>query len=161
MILRPLATNEQAGNDGMTHEAIVTADDLTTAAANTAQTIKLCDLVAGDIILRVATRLKTAFKVSSDAAFNTSTYSVGDNAGVATHIAATEVNANGTPVIEKISTATAGTPYTATDKIAVTFNAMAAKSLLSMNTGELHILFKLLRPSIIEQATSAQTITTK
>ena len=52
-IVLPLTTNEQAANAAMTHQAIVTADMLTETTTNTAQTLKLIDLNAGDIIGRV------------------------------------------------------------------------------------------------------------
>lgn len=160
MICRPLTTNEQAGNVGMTHQAVVTADDLTETTTNTAQTIKLCDLVAGDIINKVAWRLKTPFQDVSDAAFNNDTMSVGDVAAVDTHIAATQVNLNGTEVYTKFSNTAVG-PYTTADKVAVTFNAMSAKALANIDKGELHVFFALYRVPTLEQAASGANILTK
>jgi hypothetical protein len=144
----------------MTHQAIVTADDLTQTTANTAQTIKLCDLVAGDINVKVALRVKTPFENTADAAFNTTTVSVGDVAAVNTYLTAAETNKNGTVVPTRVSTNTA-VVYTAADKVAVTFNAMAAKSLSSINKGELHVFFRLYRIPALEQAASGGNIVTK
>jgi len=144
----------------MTHQAIINADDLTQATTNTAQTIKLCDLAAGDVILKVALRVKVPFENTADAAFNTTTVSVGDNAAVTTFLAAAEANKNGTVVPNRIGTVSGG-PYAAADKVAVTFNAMAAKALNSINKGELHVFFRLYRIPVLEQAAATGNIVTK
>lgn len=161
MKVSPLATNEIADNGSFTHIATITADDLTTAATNTAQTITLVSLMAGDIIGKILWRAKTFFQASADAAFNTTTMSIGDTAsGVATHKAAIELNVNGTEVREGFSNTAVG-PYTAADSLTATFNAMAAKALLSIDTGEVEILFQLIRPSVLEEAVSGKDIRTK
>jgi hypothetical protein len=158
MITRPLGTQEQAGNGGFTHESIVTADDLTQTTVAAAQTITLAVLATNDIILKVGWKLKTAFKDVSDAAYNTTTISIGDNTGVATHIAAFEVNENGTEIFEKYSNTAVG-PYTAADKIAITFNSMAAKALFNIDTGEVHVFFQLLRMDTLEKASTGAVLT--
>lgn len=160
MITRPLALHEQAAHRGATHMSIITADDLTQPTANTAQTIKLCDLAVGDVMSFVEDNVKVPFKNSADAAFNTTTRSIGDVAAVNTHTAAAEANANGTVVPRKLSVVTVG-PYTAVDKLAVTFNAMAAKSLVNINTGELHVFFGILRVDQLSKGNSVAAITTK
>jgi hypothetical protein len=158
MIVRPLGTQEQAGQTGFTHVAVITADDLTNATAAAAQTITLVTLAAFDVIVKVGWYLKTAFKDVSDTAFNTTTMSVGDIAAVATHIAATELNENGTEIFSHYSNT--AVRYTAADKIAVTFNSMAAKALLNIDVGELHVFFTLLRMSNLAAASSGAILVT-
>jgi hypothetical protein len=155
---RPLTTNEQAGNSGMTHVCTIDANDLTTAATNTAQTFTLCALKAGDIIIKTAWRLKTAFQNTADAAFNTDTLSIGDTAtGVAAHIAAIEVNLNGTEVFQGFNNT--AVHYAAADSLTATFNSMAAKSLKDLNAGEVEIFFQLYRPSVLETSVASTSIT--
>ncbi len=161
MKLWALTTNEQAANNGATHMASIDADDLTETTANTAQTIELLPLLAGDYVIAVWWRLKTAFKDASDAAFNVTTMSVGDTAtGVAAHIAAKELNENGTEISEFASFTVVGA-YAAADKVAATFNAMSAKSLSTIDVGEVVFFIKVLRPAILEDALGASQITTK
>lgn len=155
---RPLTTNEQAGNVGMTHVATISANSLTQASTNTAQTLTLCALKAGDIINKVAWRLKLAFKDVSDPAYNNNTMSVGDTAtGVAAHIAAIQVNENGTEVLQGFSNT--AVHYAAADSLTVTFNSMAAKAQNDLDVGEVEIFFSLFRPSRLEQAVSPTNIT--
>lgn len=94
MRLYPLSIEEIASNDGFTHMAVLTSDDLTTATANTAQKIKLCGLIIGDIIRKVAIRIVTPFQNTADTAFNTSTVSLGDNTSATHVLAAQETNNN-------------------------------------------------------------------
>lgn len=156
-ILLPLTTNEQAGHNGATHMAIITADMLTMVTANTVQDLTLMDLVSGDYIVSVWWRLKTAFQDVSDAAFNVTTMSVGDNASPTTFIAATELNVNGTEVFNAASFTAVG-PYAAASAIKLRFTSMAAKALNDIDRGEVEIFFIHLRPKILEQATAAQAI---
>ncbi len=159
MLNRPLATNEIADNGGFTHVAVVTPNDLTNATNAGAQTITICSLKAGDIIGKVLWRAKTFFKASADAAFNTTTMSIGNTAtGVTAHIAAIELNENGTEVKEGFSNTAVG-PYTANDSLTATFNSMAAKNLLALDTGEVVILYQIQRPAVIEEAVGGTAIT--
>lgn len=161
MITRPLALHEMAAHRGMTHMSIITADDLTQATVNTAQSLTLCNLVAGDIIGSVEDNVVVPFENTADAAFNTTTRSAGDTAtGVAAHYAAAEANKNGTVVTKKFSNTAVG-PYTAADILRVTFNAMAAKALLSINKGELHVFFSILRVDQLSKSNTVSLITTK
>lgn len=155
---RPLTVNESSLNAGMTHIASVNANDLTNTTNAAATTLTLCTLKAGDIMIKIAWRAKTFFKNSADAAFNTTTMSVGNIAtGVAAHIAAIELNENGTEVRQGfVNTAVM---YAAADSLTVTFNSMAAKNLNSLNVGEVEILFEILRPAVLEQAVGAKPIT--
>jgi hypothetical protein len=159
--LEALSNEESAANNGANWRAIVTADMLTEPATNTAQTVTLMDLIAGDYMLAVWWKLKRAFEDVSDAAFNNNTMSVGDTAtGVAAHIAAKQVNVNGTE-IESFASFTPVGPYAATDKVSATFNSMAAKALLSLDRGEVHYYIKHLRPSVLTVAQSGIGIATK
>src|SRR5215468_6088942 len=95
MIVRKLSTNEAAEAPAFTHIAIVTADDLTQTAANTAQTINLCALKKYDIILRALGVPYVPFQNTGDAAFNSDTVSIGDTGSATRFTTATEANANG------------------------------------------------------------------
>ncbi len=160
MLNRPLATNEIADNGGFTHVAVVTPNDLTNATNAGAQTITICSLKAGDIIGKVLWRAKTFFKNSADAAFNTSTMSIGNTAtGVAAHIAAIEVNDNAGAKVKEGFSNTAIGPYVANDSLTVTFNSMAAKNLLALDAGEVVILYQIQRPAVIEEAVGGTAIT--
>lgn len=159
MFTRPLALQEQAAHSGMTHVTVVTADDLTVTAANTAQSLSIT-LATGDIMGAVEDSVVVNFQDASDTAFNATTRSLGDNSAVTTHTAAAETNANGTVVPKKFSNTAVG-PYTAANTLKITFNAMAAKSLVDIDKGELHVYFRLLRISDLDGAQNATLITTK
>src|SRR5262245_44745563 len=133
MLVRPLTTNERAETPGFTHVARITADDLTQATAAAAQTIDLATLAKNDIILRVAGYIKTPFQNTLDAAFNSSTVSIGDTSGVAALAAAGEANANGTFVNILGTVLTGGKIYTAADTLRVEVKLMASKSLSNIN----------------------------
>jgi hypothetical protein len=153
MTVKPISTNEQAGNPGITHIATITHKDLTNTTAAAAQTLTIAPLKAGDMIVRVAWRIKSYFKNSADPAFNSDTMSVGDDGGVATHIAAAEVNGNAaTPVRQGVSNTLVS--YALANNLKVTFNSMAAKALDSLDQGEVEILFGVLRPAVLEEATA-------
>lgn len=140
---RPLSTNERAESPGYTHICVVTSEDLTQATVATAQTITVSTFLTGDQMMRVAWRLRAPFQVTTDAAFNTCTVSVGDTALVTTHLAAAETNLNGSFVTWR--TGNTVVLYTANDILTVTFNSMAAKALSNINRGELHLLFGISR----------------
>lgn len=160
----PLTTNER-GEQDYTHQIEYTADDLTTTTANTAQTLTTpLVLGIGDIVTRVTMHLTTALKASGDNAFNTTTMSVGDSVGgVATLLAATELNENGTEIIDKsaIPSGTPSTGLTAATTVTVTFNAMAAKNLNAINTGVLYIYIQVGRARQLADAASSGPILTK
>jgi hypothetical protein len=124
---------------GYTHKAIVTHADLTETTANTAQSITLLTLAAGDVVRSGAYKLVTAFQDSADAAFNTT--AVTTNAAGSALISATETNVNGTEVFYKAHTATAPLTATSASTVAASFAAMAAKSLSALTAGEVHFFF--------------------
>ena|SRR5439155_14152665 len=156
MKFRPLSTNERAETPGYTHVGIITADDLTQATANTLQTITFTALRAGDAVLGVFWYLKTPFRNTADAAFNSDTISLGDTAAVTTHLTAAEANANGTFVTFRLGTT--GVLYTAADILTVTINSMAAKSLVNINRGELLVFYRLSRVKDSGDALAATAI---
>lgn len=156
MLLEPLTTNEQADNGGFTHRAIISAKDLTQATAAAAQTIKLCDVASGDILGPFAWRAHTFLKDASDAAFNTTTMSVGDNAAVNTHIAAVEVNENGTEVAQGLGTTLVH--YTAANALNVTFNSQTGKKLSDIDVGQIVLLFTLRRIADLTKVVDAVSI---
>lgn len=156
--LRALTTNEQAANAGFTHIATISANDLSTTATNTAQTFTLATLKAGDIVVKTAWALKTAFSDASDAAYNTNTMSVGDTVtGVAAHIAAIETNSNGTEVLYGFNNT--AVLYTAADSITVTFNSQSGKAVSNIDVGEVTIFVQLLRLNTLRDAVTATTLT--
>lgn len=157
MKLRVLTTNERAESPGYTHVLVITADDLTVTTVATLQTLTVCPLNAGDQIMRVAWHLRRAFENTADAAYAVQTVSVGDDAGVATHLAAGEVNINGTELIWR--TGNTVVLYTAGSNLTVTFTAPAAgKAVASLNRGELLIYFALSRLKFISDAIASSQI---
>jgi hypothetical protein len=140
---RPLSLNEEAMAPGFSHIGIITTEDLTQATVAAAQTITLAPINAGDVVLRVFWRLRAPFQQTTDATFNSDTISVGDSASITTYLTAAEANLNGAYVTYRFS----GTAvlYTANDNILVTVNSMAAKALVNLNRGELHLFFGLAR----------------
>lgn len=140
----PLPRDTAAGT-GFTHLIILTFDDLTEVTANTAQTIALLAVQAGDAVLRAATLLKTAFTDASDAAFNTTAAVIGDGGDTDRFIASQELNSNGTEVFYKVHPSTTPFVYTAADTIDIVVSAMAAKALNDIDAGELHVYLGIAR----------------
>jgi len=115
---------------------------LTQAAANTAQVIKLMDLPAGSIVRNVALVTHQTFAASGDAAFNTTAVTVGDAGTANLFVTSTELNANGAVVRTKAGTGTQKA-YDAAAVLNVTFNAMALKSLVNLDSGELWVFVEI------------------
>jgi len=143
---RPLTTNEQAAS-GYTHEiTIVNTKDLTETTVNTSMVFNLFKTVAGDVIEKAALHLMPPFKASGDAAFNSTTISVGDEDLATRFFSAVQVNENGAEVIDSFENTAFG-PYAAVKQITATVNSMAAKALASLDTGKAIILIKVNRAS--------------
>lgn len=159
--LQPLALQEISSYSGMTHFAAITADALTQTTAATAQTITLATIPAGYYVIKSEMRLVKPFKDASDNAFNTTTASLGDGTGVATHIAAKELNENGTEITTPQLNNTAVGPYAADSTLTITFNSMAAKSLNNIDVGEVHVLVQLFNPKGLSDVKRLSPITTK
>lgn len=144
MLLTPLTSEEI--RQGFTHSVTITHADLTETAANTAQTIAILTVPVGSRVAEVATRLVTPFAKSSDSALNTTTLKVGDGNDDDRFLVSQELNVNGSYVSYKTSpigsSATAPYVYTTADTVDAVFGSMAAKTLESLDTGEVHILLR-------------------
>lgn len=147
--LNPLALQEITSHAGFTHMAIVTSDHLTQATANTPQTIKLGPIPVGAIVHKVELRLAKPFRDKADAAHNSTTATVGDNASPTTFIPSKQLNANGTyiPIPALMNTATG--PYAAPDQVNLVVSAMVGKNLNALNEGEVHVFVQILDPAIL------------
>jgi len=145
MTFKELALQEKAAL-GVTHQAVVTANDLTQATAAAAQSFNLCAIPVGAIIAGVWLRLITPFQdaATPDTGFNSTTVDVGDTGSATRFATAQQVNANGTFITAPQYNATAGGPYAASQFLTVNFNSMAAKSLNKLNKGEVHVLVNLI-----------------
>lgn len=139
-----LPTNT-AAHTGFTHLIILTFEDLTQTVANTAQTIALMSVLAGDAVFRAATVLKTPFAHSEDSAFNSTAITVGDGGDVDRLIASQQTNVNGTEVLYAVHPSTTPFVFTSADTIDIVFNSMSGKSLSNLDIGELHVYLGLVR----------------
>ena len=133
-----LPANTQAAT-GYTHKIVLTHEDITEAAANTAQTIELLDVAAGDVVHTAAVKLVTAFSDASDTSFNSTTLIVGDDGSTNRYVTSQELNVNGSEVLYKAATNTAPHAYTAANTVDAVIGSMAAKSLSDLDAGEVHI----------------------
>lgn len=138
MKVYPLNDNERAAT-GFTHRINLTHEDLTETTANTAQTIAIFTLAAGDVVKDAALAVTTPFEDASDNTLNTTTVIVGDGDDDDQYITSTEVNVNGSEVKYKACAADAQLAYTAADTVDIIFGSMAAKSLSDIDTGELDV----------------------
>lgn len=136
-----LPNNTKAGTT-WTHKIVVDHTDLTQATANTAQTIALLSVVPGDVVSNVAFKLVTPFENTADSAYNTTSLILGDGVATNRYLTTTEVNKNGTEVLWGAGTNTVSWAYTAADTVDAVFGSMAAKSLSSLDTGELHVFLR-------------------
>lgn len=141
-IVLPLETTAA----GYTHKFVIRASDLTETAANTSQTIALVTVPVGVQVLDAATYLVTPFRDTGDAAFNTTTMTVGDGGSANRYIASQQLNANGTWVRAAAAVnTTARHVYAAAtnNTINAVFGSMSGKSLVNINEGEVWIFVKL------------------
>lgn len=147
-------SNEEAAQAGFTHLVTVTHEDLTnTSASGTpTQTLEPITVGAGDLVHGpFALRLITAFKHAADSAQNSTTVQVGDGGDTDRFITSTELNENGTEVLNKAGTGTLNM-YTAADTIDLLFTGTASKALSDLDTGELHVFCNLTRTNNISAA---------
>ena len=131
--------SETKSATGYTHKVVITSADLTETTANTAETIELLDVAAGDVVHTAAVKVVTALADASDTAFNTTTLIVGDDGSTNRFVTSQELNVNGSEVLYKAATNTAPHAYTAANTVDAVFGSMAAKSLSDIDTGEVHI----------------------
>lgn len=122
---------------------VITHEDLTETTANTAQVIALMTKGAGKSVELVKSQVITPFEDASDAAFNTTTLTVGDTGDADRLLASQEVNVNGTEVLVKKGTGTVYEPSSDT-AINLTVGSMSGKSLSNIDTGEVHLYFNIL-----------------
>lgn len=149
-------TNEEKAATGFTHRVDfsyldipagipVNTPQVFAGAGSPAGWVGLPSFKASDIVRRVELHLTVPLQNTADAAFNTTTLSLGD-AGLATrYISASETNLNGTEVIDVIPGAATNFINTAAAQLQLTLNSMAAKTLSSLNKGQFYILFDLVR----------------
>lgn len=139
MRIEQLASEEQRSS--YTQRIILTHEDITESAANTAQTIAIMTVLAGQALLGAALKLVTPFKDASDNAFNSTTIKVGDGIDDDRAINSQQANENGTEVLYGVNDP-AKLPYVylADDTIDIIFGSMAAKALSDIDVGEVHIL---------------------
>lgn len=121
---------------------ILTHEDLNEATANTAQAIDLFTKGNGRTFKLVRSKLIKPFRDKSDADLNTTTLIVGDAGDADRLLASQELNLNGTEVLVKEGTGTVHAP-TADTTVQATFGSMAAKSLVNIDEGEVHLFFDL------------------
>jgi hypothetical protein len=146
MKFAPLTIEERAASD-MTHRLDFTYEDIpagvAVATSQLFNTAPLPVLKAGMIVKRILMYLTTPFKDASDAAFNTTTISIGDAASATRFVNAVQVNENGTEVITTFPGAAENTIYTGNSQMSVTVNSMAAKTISDLDVGRLYVLFNI------------------
>ncbi len=145
MKVRPLSIQEAFG--GFNHVIELTHADLTSTvtAGTPTQTIQAIALKAGDVIRDVAFGLQTAFQDTADAAYNSLSFTVGDDGSANRFLTATETNLNGTEITYKAGTQTAGYAYLVADTLDVIFTSTLGKALSALNVGKLYIWVNLVR----------------
>lgn len=137
----PKTFQERAARAPVWVKKTITHADLTETTADTAQAIELFSLPANHAIGAVQVRLRTAFKDASDAAFNTTTMSVGHSTDPDAWLTASETNENGTevPLVREVKASGGIASQSAATTVNATFNAMAAKALNDIDTGQVDI----------------------
>lgn len=146
-----LLPTEERVSLGATHRIQVFASDLTQSAVNTPQTLALLNIPAGAVVRNVFTRTQAQFCNSADPAFNTTAVTLGDAGTANLFLSDAELNKNGAGVRFKAGTGTQK-GYDADDVLNATFNSMAAKSLNSLDSGELWVFLELIDASTYDGA---------
>ena len=145
MYFKELSLQEKASLD-VTHQGVITANDLSQATAAAAQSFNLAAIPVGATINGVWLRLITPFQVGGatpDPAFNSTTIDVGDTGSATRFATAQQANQNGAFITAPQYSGTLGGPYAANQFLTVNFNSMAGKSLANLNIGEVHVLVKI------------------
>lgn len=139
----PLSSEESGLQGGANLVIEITHEALTEAAANTSQTIALFDVGAKiNLVELLRCEVVVPFEDVSDAAFNTTPIIVGDDGDTARFLTSTEINVNGTEVIEKGGVAVKYN-YTAANTVDIIFGSMAAKSLVDIDKGKFRLFFRI------------------
>jgi hypothetical protein len=126
-----------------THKAVITHEDLTETADNTAQVLELVAVDAGDVVQDSALHLVTPFKDASDSAYNTNAVTLGDGGSANRFISSTEINENGTEILSKAGTLTTSYAYVAADTVDLTVNGLTGKALADIDVGELWVFLRI------------------
>jgi hypothetical protein len=154
MKFSPLILEEQ-GKQGFTHRLDFSFRDIPAGiAVNTAWVKDVAVIPNGSIVYNAFLLLVTPFQDLSDAAFNTSTLSVGDAASATRYLNAVETNLNGTEVLNSFTSAV-NFIYTAAGVLRLTLNAMAAKTVSDLDKGQAIVLLTIgneNRAAIIDNA---------
>lgn len=163
MLFGELSTQEKGSLD-VTHRVVLTANDLSQPTANTAQSFNAALLPVGGIITGLWLRLIAGFQdarpPSGDAAFNSTTVDIGDTGSATRFATAQQVNANsGSVIAAPVYSATQGGPYAASQYLTINVNSMAAKSLVNLSKGELHVFLKILDTKKLSDMTPATPLT--
>lgn len=128
---------------GFTHKAIIDHTDLTTAADNTAQDVKILTVPAKSVVTRVAMHLVTPFQLTGTTAYNSNLLIIGDSGDTDRWLTSTQVNVNGTEVLAKAQPSTIPAAYETATDINANFASMASYDLLELNAGEVEVFFSL------------------
>lgn len=142
MITQPLLNEERLNVPGATHRVIVKHSDLTTATASTTQTLTLATVAASQFCTLIETQLKVPFEDEADADNNSTLCKVGDSADDDRYMVDTELNVNGTEVLQSPGTF-AYKAFTAADAIAAVFTPVATKNLAALTKGEVWFYLKI------------------
>lgn len=137
-----LLTTEAQAKLGMTHEVIVTHEDLDTAAATETTEVSIV-IPAGSLVLGGPHVLVTDFASPSSSSL---VYSVGDAGDDDVFLTNTQIDAANTPVDYKVATNTSiphGEVYAAADTIIFNFTA-TGDNLEDFTAGKLLYYFKLI-----------------
>ena len=124
---------------GYNYRFVITHEDLTTAADNTAQDITLITLPAYSVVKSAATYLKTPFQLVGTTAYNNNVLIVGDAGNDDRYIASQQVNVNGTEILAQAQASTTPFANVAATAVVAKFASMAAYSLADLDAGEVHI----------------------
>ena len=124
---------------GYNYRFVITHEDLTTAADNTAQDITLITLPAYSVVKSAATYLKTPFQLVGTTAYDNNVLIVGDSGNDDRYIASQQVNVNGTEILAQAQASTTPFANVAATAVVAKFASMAAYSLADLDAGEVHI----------------------
>lgn len=141
MLIQPLF-NEERSTLGATHRVLVTTKDLTTSADNTAQVFDLFAVKARQHVRLVKLIVHTPFRDPADAAYNSTTISVGDSAQATVFANAIQANANGSFVPVTHGGAGNVKNYTGAATVRLTVNSMTAKNLAALKEGVVEALLE-------------------
>jgi hypothetical protein len=127
---------------GFNYRFVITHEDLTESADNTAQDITLITLPAFSVVKSAATYLKTPFQLVGTTAYNSNTVIVGDSADDNRYIASQQINVNGTEVLAQAQASTTPFANVAATAVVAKFASMASYDLLELDAGEIHIFLE-------------------